>query len=97
MTSAFEGFPMSIIEAQQNGVVPIVMNSFLSVHDTIDNDINGILIPYGNITMFANSLKSLMKDDLRRNRLALKGLDTCKRFKIETVVDRWENILREMN
>ena len=47
--------------------------------------------------MFANSLKSLMKDDLRRNRLALKGLDTCKRFKIETVVDRWENILREMN
>ncbi len=97
MTSAFEGFGMSIIEAQQSGVVPIVMNSFLSVHDTIDNDINGILIPYGNITMFANSLKSLMKDDLRRNRLALKGLDTCKRFKIETVVDRWENILRGMN
>lgn len=36
MTSAFEGFPMSIIEAQQNGVVPIVMDSFLSVHDIID-------------------------------------------------------------
>ncbi len=59
MTSAFEGFPMSIIEAQQNGVVPIVMDSFLSVHDIIDNDVNGVLISYGNTTMFAESLKSL--------------------------------------
>ena len=44
-------FPMSIIEAQQNGVVPIVMDSFLSVHDIIDNDVNGVLISYGNAGM----------------------------------------------
>lgn len=54
MTSAFEGFPMSIIEAQQNGVVTIVMDSFLSVHDIIDNDVNGVLISYGNTTMLQN-------------------------------------------
>lgn len=96
MTSAFEGFPMSIIEAQQNGVVPIVMDSFLSVHDIIDNDVNGVLISYGNTTMFAESLKSLMKDEMRRNKLAIKGLETCRRFNIETVVDRWEEIFEKM-
>lgn len=96
MTSAFEGFGMSIIEAQQNGVVPIVMDSFLSVHDIINNGVNGILIPYGNITLFAESLKSLMKDDVLRNKLAVKGLETCRRFNIETVVDRWEEIFEEM-
>lgn len=96
MTSAFEGFPMSIIEAQQNGVVPIVMDSFLSVHDIIDNDVNGVLISYGNTTMFAESLKSLMKDEMQRNKLAIKGLETCRRFNIETVVDRWEEIFEKM-
>ena len=96
MTSAFEGFPMSIIEAQQNGVVPIVMDSFLSVHDIIDNDVNGVLISYGNTTMFAESLKALMKDEMQRNKLAIKGLETCRRFNIETVVDRWEEIFEKM-
>lgn len=29
MTSAFEGFPMTLVESQQRGVVPVVMDSFL--------------------------------------------------------------------
>ena len=50
----------------------------------------------GNTTMFAESLKSLMKDEMRRNKLAIKGLETCRRFNIETVVDRWEEIFEKM-
>ena len=54
-------------------------------------------LPILNIgTMFAESLKSLMKDEMRRNKLAIKGLETCRRFNIETVVDRWEEIFEKM-
>lgn len=38
MTSAFEGFGMTLVEAQQYGVVPIVMDSYKSLHDIIKND-----------------------------------------------------------
>lgn len=54
-----------------------------------------MLISYGNTTMFAESLKSLMKDEMRRNKLAIKGLETCRRFNIETVADRWEEIFEK--
>ena len=37
-----------------------------------------------------------MKDEMRRNKLAIKGLETCRRFNIETVADRWEEIFEKM-
>jgi glycosyltransferase involved in cell wall biosynthesis len=40
MTSANEGFPMTLIEAQQNGCVPVVMNSFSALREIIQNNIN---------------------------------------------------------
>jgi hypothetical protein len=28
--------------------------------------------------------------------MALKGLDTCKRFSVEKIVDRWQQIFNEL-
>ena len=35
MTSIFEGFPMSLTEAMQNGCVPIIFGSFPAAYDII--------------------------------------------------------------
>lgn len=96
MTSAYEGLAMTLIEAQQNGVVPIAMNSYESLHDIIEDGKNGIIVPDGDVNTFAEKLKILMENKQMRYDLAMSGLETCKRFKIENIVDKWNNIFNEL-
>jgi glycosyltransferase involved in cell wall biosynthesis len=45
MTSAYEGWGLTLTEAQQMGVVPIAFDSFGAVYDIIENEYNGLIIP----------------------------------------------------
>ena len=47
MTSAYEGFPMVLVEAMQYGCVPIAFNTFMALSDIIEDSHNGFTIkPY---------------------------------------------------
>lgn len=96
MTSATEGFGMTLVEAQQYGVVPIVMNSYLSLHDIIKDGKNGIIIPNDDIPLFVMKMKNLMRDADCRKRLAVCGLETCKKFSASTICDNWELLFKEL-
>ena len=93
MTSDFEGFAMTLVESQQNAVVPVVMDSFLSLHDIVEDNVNGLIVKNKNVEGFAMALKRLMLDDMLCRRLAGKGLETCKRFSVSRVVDQWERLI----
>lgn len=92
MTSAFEGFPMTLVESLQNAVVPVVMDSFLALHDVITDGVNGMIVQNDDINGFAWTMKRLMKDDRYRKRLAQKGLETCQEFELGKIVDKWESL-----
>lgn len=96
MTSAYEGFPMTLVEAQQNGLSLLVMDSYASLHEIVDDGSNGLLVQDGEVTEFTEKLKMLLKDDALRNRLADKGLQTCQRFTVGKVVDKWEIIYNSL-
>lgn len=63
MTSAFEGFPMTILEAQQNGCVPIAFDSFEALHDIITDERDGFIIADNDYKTYIHRLKLLMKDE----------------------------------
>ncbi len=46
LTSEFEGFPLVLMECMSFGVIPVVYGSFSSVYDIIQDNIDGIIIPY---------------------------------------------------
>lgn len=96
MTSAVEGFPMTLLEAQQQGVVPIVMDTFLSLHDIITSDINGIITPDEDETLFAKAILSLMNNPQKLEKLAQQALISCKEFSIQNIVDRWEEVIKNI-
>jgi glycosyltransferase involved in cell wall biosynthesis len=96
MTSANEGFPMVLVEGQQNGCVPIVMDSFPALHDIVIHDVNGLIAKNDDIPGFSSALKTLMSNDQYRLRLALKGLETCNRFSMVAVIQQWENLFSEL-
>ena len=96
MTSAFEGFGMTLVEAQQYATVPIVMDTYLSLHDIIINENNGVIIPDNDINMYVSKLKQLMSDDKYRLKLAYNGLSACKKFNVKNITDKWELLLNNL-
>ena len=92
MTSHFEGFGMTLVEAQQYGVVPMAMDSYKSLHDIINDAENGIIIPDNNIDGYVGKLMFLMRDNISRKNLARNGLSSCHKFSVDTIVSRWETL-----
>lgn len=97
MTSAFEGFGMPLVEAQQMGVVPVVMDSFLSLHDIVKDRENGLIVANEDLQGFVDAVLKLMKDDEKRIELAKKAMTTCWLFRPKNIVDRWERLFSNIN
>lgn len=96
MTSAVEGFGMTLVESQQQGVVPIVMDTFLSLHDIITSDFNGIITPDGDEILFAEAILSLMKNPQKLESLAQHALISCKKFSVANIVNQWEELIKKI-
>lgn len=92
MTSAFEGFGMTLVEAQQYAVVPMAMDTYGSLHDIIENGKNGIIIKDNDICGYGKALEKLLIDNAYRKNLAISGLLSCKLFKIENIINEWESL-----
>lgn len=52
---------MVIVEAMQNGVVPIVYNTFSASEYLIDNNRNGFIIPPFDTNQYVNAMIKIMK------------------------------------
>ena len=85
MTSACEGFPMTLLEAQQCGCVPILYDSFASAKDVVTDGENGILIENRDKEAYVTALKKLMKDDALRNRMSEACIKLTERFSVENI------------
>lgn len=92
MTSAYEGFPMTLLEAQQQGVVCVAMDTYESLHYILNDGENGDIVP--DTGMLEKKVKQLMNDPALLKRYADKGLQTCRRFDVEAVVDKWETLYK---
>lgn len=95
MTSAYEGFGITLTEAQQMGVVPIAFNSYESLQDIITHKESGVIVPNNDIKSYIKELSELMKNDSYRIRLAQNGLESCKQFSKEKITERWIRLLEE--
>ena len=93
MTSSYEGWPMTLMEAMQNKCVPIVFDSYASLHDIIISGRNGIIVENNNINAYVSECISLMKDTKRRLKLAENALHDCKQFSQDKIIQRWLDIL----
>lgn len=63
MTSEYEGWGLVLTEAMANGTVPIAFDSYESIHDIIENGVNGILVPPFNIHEYCSNLSKLLDNN----------------------------------
>jgi glycosyltransferase involved in cell wall biosynthesis len=95
MTSSFEGFGLTLLEAQQMGVVPIVFDSFSALHDIILDGHNGVIIKNNDLQSYKEQLLNLMRNSTYRNNLAKNAIDNSANFSKEKIVAIWENLFKE--
>lgn len=89
MTSSYEGWGLTLTEAQQFGCVPIAFDSYSSIHDIITNDENGYLVENNHIEMYTKRMIELMKNDNVRNSMAKNAIATSHRFELNGIINYW--------
>lgn len=89
MTSEYEGWGLTLTEAQQYGVVPIAYDTYASLRDIITDGENGVIVPKGRSRVYVRRLQSLMNRDSERERMARRAMESCQRYEVGRIVDQW--------
>lgn len=89
MTSKSEAWPLTLIEAQQFGVVPIAFDAFEALREIITDQVDGTVISDGDVAGYEKHLLELMRNESLRNRLAINALESCRRFDPEKIAREW--------
>ena len=96
-TSEYEGLPLSILEAQAYGTVPIAFNSYASLEDVVQNGVTGVIIEkFGDCEAFADSLAELMTQKEKREAIARAAFDSSERFSQERIGGEWKRMIENL-
>jgi len=89
MTSAFEGFPNTLVEAQSHGAIPVVFDSYPVASWIVDDRKSGFLVKPFDLDMMAKRIIELANNP-DRIRLAEGALQSARRFHIDRVGEMWQ-------
>lgn len=96
LTSIVEGWALTLTESMQTGVVPLAFDSYPAVRSIITDGKDGYIVPSKDVKSMASKLSLLMENKSLRERMALNGIDSCRRFEINAVIDQWEKMLNNL-
>ena len=96
MTSACEGLPLTILEAQQQAVVPIVFDTFDSIHDIINSGQNGYIINETDNFSYIKALEDLLLNDDLRKAMAECALTSQQKFSKEVIMKKWIEMFEDI-
>jgi len=96
MTSSFEGWGLTLTEAQQMGCVPIAFETYKSLSDIITDNFNGVIVEEGNFNEYVRRLHKLMIDEKYRLPMAINSIYSSKRFSKANIGNMWINEFRKL-
>ena len=93
MTSACEGWGLTLTESMQTGVVPLAFDTYPALKDIITDGYDGYVVKPNNIKKYADKMQALITDKQLRENLAKNALVSCHRFSTEKIMDKWAEML----
>ena len=93
LSSRYEGFPSSLLEAMASGMACIAMDCPSGPAAIVRDEVDGLLVPTGNVDELVSAMLRLRDDQSLRERLGANAREVVKRFGWDSMVNRYEKVL----
>lgn len=91
LTSAYEGFCISLIEAMAHGCCPVVTDIDSGNKELVTNDKNGFIVPVGDIKEFVDKIKILSLFPEKLLEFRQNAWKTGREYSVDRMVDTYYN------
>lgn len=93
LTSIYEGYPMTLIECQAFGVVPVLYDSFIAAGDIVRTGEYGIILPAFQEETYVNELRRLMLDRNLLQRMSELCRKETERYSVDRIMEQWVELI----
>lgn len=95
LTSRYEGFPNSLMEALASGVPSISTNCDFGPNELINDGVNGFLAKTDDVNDISAKINLLINDQNLRNAFSISGPKSMAKFDFPLVINRWYTLIVE--